>query len=371
MTKSKCFFALIAATIGFFNLIPSASANPLPPETLKAAREYFQQQQIDPAWLRQLSPSNTAAYLNKSVYAHCVNGSISVPLDTLFQDCEATCFGYAHVLRGLLEALGYQTRFVHLHNIPNQGNHTALEIKINGKWRFLDPTFGAYFTTDGTPDGDLLSLQEVIRHDLASLQTKVVATQKTRPLSNQSINTLYGAPFLHPYMRLVNYLVAEQISYGDQSEYLNLDIPIQLKNGYGSFGLKQPAPLQELEKGWLNITNQSLRDEDLLNDVSYNSSFLSLSPTTRITTLSLSGLTPGKPHKLRVLFYNYYDGGEIEILQIGKSVKNLMIEPVTLGKGTHFYEGAFIPHRSNAVYLIRQKKENRLSRLFGVTVEEQ
>lgn len=50
-----------------------------------------------------------------------------------------------------------EMRRVALFRIPLQQNHTASEIKINGKFIFFDPTFGVYFTAK---DGRFLSIAE-------------------------------------------------------------------------------------------------------------------------------------------------------------------------------------------------------------------
>ncbi len=142
-----------------------------------------------------------------------------------------------------------------------------------------------------------------------------------------------------------------------------------LDNDYAQFGVRALVDIKDLEKNWLEITNARLRDDDLLNDTSYNASFLSPAPNTKTTTLSLYELTPNKKYKLKLLFYHYYDEGRIEINQIGKSVKNLMLTPITQPKGAHFYEGYFIPYRSNIVLQIRQTKDRQLSRLFGVEIQ--
>ena len=68
----------------------------------------------------------------------------------------------------MLEYLGHQTRYVNFHNIPQQGNHSAVEVLIDSKWGFLDPTFGAYFTKNGFATGDLLSLNEIFLHGVSS-----------------------------------------------------------------------------------------------------------------------------------------------------------------------------------------------------------
>ncbi len=57
--------------------------------------------------------------------------------------------------------------------------------------------------------------------------------------------------------------------------YLNLDIPVTLDNDYAQFGVRALVDIKDLEKNWLEITNARLRDDDLLNDTSYNASFLS------------------------------------------------------------------------------------------------
>ncbi len=171
-------------------------ASPLSEQARAAADQWYADNKVSPTQLMTRRGNEIAAYLNKAVYAHCVNGSNNAQINKLFQTCETTCFGYAYVLRGLLENLGYQTRFVHLHNIPQQGNHTAMEVLIDEKWRFFDPTFGVYFTNNGRADGEILSLNDIIKNDLPTLN------KKFRPRKKQSHN--FSPQRKNSIMRLIS-----------------------------------------------------------------------------------------------------------------------------------------------------------------------
>jgi len=60
-------------------------------------------------------------------------------------------------IQALFKEIGIPTRSVHLWTVPIQGGHVAVELFINGKWMFFDPTFGLYFEAgNGVP----LSLEE-------------------------------------------------------------------------------------------------------------------------------------------------------------------------------------------------------------------
>lgn len=79
----------------------------------------------------------------------------------------ASC-GWRQVLMAdLFKQIGIESRAVNFYNVPFQGNHTAIELLIHGKWMFFDPTFGTYFERAG--GGAPLSAAEV-----RSLWPKVV-----------------------------------------------------------------------------------------------------------------------------------------------------------------------------------------------------
>lgn len=61
----------------------------------------------------------------------------------------ASC-GWRQVLMAdLFKQIGIESRAVNFFNVPFQGNHTAIELLIDGKWMFFDPTFGVYFERPG------------------------------------------------------------------------------------------------------------------------------------------------------------------------------------------------------------------------------
>ncbi|WP_210485555.1 calcium-binding protein [Microvirga antarctica] len=73
-------------------------------------------------------------------YGPVPTGAENVP-DVLAASC-----GWRQILMTeLFKEIGIKSRAVNFYNVPFQGNHTAVELNINGKWMFFDPTFGTYF----------------------------------------------------------------------------------------------------------------------------------------------------------------------------------------------------------------------------------
>jgi len=58
----------------------------------------------------------------------------------------------------LFQEIGIKERQVNFYDVPFQGGHTCVELFINNKWMFFDPTFGTYF--ESVNGGNPLSIQE-------------------------------------------------------------------------------------------------------------------------------------------------------------------------------------------------------------------
>ena len=127
-----------------------------------AIEKWYANQGIDVSAFKELPADEIAKRLNKAVFGFCRHGNEPEDLTKMFSNCIGLCGGYSYVLKELLEYLCYQTRYINFYNIPQQGNHTAIEVKIDGKWSFLDPTFGNFFSKDASVSSSIMSIKDVI-----------------------------------------------------------------------------------------------------------------------------------------------------------------------------------------------------------------
>lgn len=121
-------------------VLAAGHVSPIDSAGRKAARFWLDRQGIDFSKLKTMSPSERAARPNQAVYDFCENGHADTPngVNDLYKTCATACGGISYVLRGLLEATGDRTRYAQFYNIPNQGNHTPVEVDLgNGHWGFL------------------------------------------------------------------------------------------------------------------------------------------------------------------------------------------------------------------------------------------
>lgn len=70
----------------------------------------------------------------------------------------ASCGWREWLTTTLFDEIGIQERQVNFYDVPFQGGHTCLELYIDNKWMFFDPTFGIYFESKN--GGDPLSIEE-------------------------------------------------------------------------------------------------------------------------------------------------------------------------------------------------------------------
>ena len=148
---------------------------------------------------------------------------------------------------------------MNLYNVPIQGNHTAVEVLVDGQWAFYDPTFGAYFTAEGDVEGPILSLEDVASgHSVDSLESLVnQASGDRQNVAFAILGALFSERFEHPSMSLNYYQMAESISRLEPGEFVILDIPIFLTDaGTATVGDMTAADRAAGEAAWLAATNQ-------------------------------------------------------------------------------------------------------------------
>lgn len=279
-------------------------------EHLSRATEWFATNGLNLEQFTLASQTERARAATYLAWEHCVVGDDTPDdLNDLYAHCVTTCGGITYVAEGFAEAMGLRTRRANLYNIPQQGNHTALEILVNGRWSFFDPTFGAFFTENGEADDRALGLWEVAK--ATDIESHVV--QATREGVDKALSTaIWSGVFDHPFMDLRNYQIAETITQGDPEEVLFLNIPI--RNGE-SIGKLLSTDRAELSKGWLDYTNGTLRDEIRVNDTSYASYLISNSGAQRTTIVTIKKVDPRQSGCLSVRFYNPHT--RPQYLQVG------------------------------------------------------
>lgn len=277
-----------------------------------------------------------AKILTAHVFGVCSSEPQTGSMIDLFENCKTACGGYSYVLRSLLEYLGYQTRYANMHNIPQQGNHTAVEVLIEGEWAFLDPTFGAFFSENGEASGPLMSLSQIVKDGIKSHNVfrvrnrgvnhiekpldEIFTNEKdlTDPLKNGTGTLLVSS-----------YLRTEQIEYGSKEILLPLEIPIVLDGkNMASFGTLSDLSFELLQEIWLTQTNERLNDEITKNDVSFNTSFLYNNSGPKITFLRISNLQPKTRYNIFLNFFTNEKSLKVQITNIGKYTSHNFSNPV-------------------------------------------
>lgn len=350
--------------------LPSLETTALPPAAIAAARSWYVSAGVDLRDMERLSVDDRARRLTQAVYAHCEQGNQTVSdLNDLFEDCVAACGGYSYVLRGLLEATGAQTRYVNLYNIPNQGNHTAVEVNLGDRWAFYDPTFGAYFTRDGQPDGPALVLNEIVAgfssQELEGLVNQAV--DRTAQFDSEPLTALFSGTFDHTYMTLENYQLAEARSRLDARELVVLDIPLTIESGSVSIGDFNAESVGDAQAAWLAQTNAILLDDDLANDISYVSHELSNVRAERITTVTVSNVQPGQRYEISLVLFGR-EGQEIQISAMGRSAfyggRNL----VRMSASRSVETARFVAVEDTAQFAIRNFNQTGIVRMLAIEV---
>lgn len=346
----------------------SQETQPLPESAHIAARAWLEREGVDIEALRSLPVDERARRLTQAVYSYCEHGLQTVNrIEDLYVNCATACGGYSYVLRGLLEATGARTRYVNLYNIPNQGNHTAVEVELDGHWGFYDPTFGAYFTRDGSADGEILSLVDVVAGlSGAALDEHVLQSRnQSEAWLETDLDTLFSEPFEHPFMSLANYQIAEALSRDDPREMVILDVTLRFEEGRAALGLIDDESLEAAQSAWLTHTNALLNDANVSNDISFNTSLISNAGLQRLTMITLTGAEPGARYTLRLNLF----APAATSLQISPLSRTAVYTGDTIfeiGGGRTLTVAEFIASEPVVQFALRNLDEHGRAHLFGI-----
>lgn len=346
---------------------------PIPSSGQLAATNWLEQNAYDLDLIRALPLAERSARLNQAVYDFCEGGTASSPPDIndLFKNCKTACGGFSYVLRAMLEATGARTRYVNLLNIPQQGNHTGVEVRIDDDWAYFDPTFGAYFTENGTVDGRVLGLSEIASStQKINLEDKVLQASNTRmDVINSPLETLYAETFQHAYMDLQNYQLPEFLSYGDPREMILLEVDVRLQDRRARIGNLEAADFQSLSNGWLADTNAILLNDDFTDDTSYNASMLWGRNRPSMTVVALDNATIGEGGLISLIFWN---GAKtdvtLQIMPMGKTLSLRANRFATLPTGRSRLDIPYRAQERNARFALRNTEEAGVIYLFGIEV---
>lgn len=289
------------ATMAIMTLWLSACSDtpePEPPSieiaavTVPGPQSWFARHGTDTETITALPANERILRLNQAVYADCEPGSTET-LDELFENCRAACGGISWLLRQLLEETGLETRYANLYNIPNQGNHTVVEVNTDDGWVMVDPTFGTWFEQDGR----VLDLEDLASRRFDANDTVRAAPNEQRSWKTEPIEQLYSHVFDAAHMSLDHYNNAEAYWFGGEDEMSILSVPLRPSQSYGNFSADTYA---DFRSQWYKATNRLLLDDDPTNDVSFVASQIYSKLRPSVTILKLEGVEPGKIYALSV-----------------------------------------------------------------------
>ena len=366
--------------LGIIFNISSLEAHTFSLKEKKAAENWLINQGISNEQLEKISKSEIAKRLLKEVYLFCTNETPYVTnVIDLFENCRTSCGGYSYLLRGILEHLGFQTRYANFHNIQIQGNHTGVEVKINGYWGFLDPTFGVFFTKDNLVEGKLLSAFEL--HNLKSLKSSNIFRVKNREqksFSGLNLNLLFTNKKINSeplrsgnsILYVDDYKKSEQVDYRDKRHLLPLEIPLKLDGeGKKSFGSIEKLSLNLLEKEWLLETNKTLNDNDIFNDISYNSRLINNLSQEKISIVKILNIENLDNYEITFNLFAINNDAVVQINKLGKNNYLNIPKEITLNKGSNFITGNFSSELNQLNIMIRAIDKSNI-RLLGIKVNK-
>jgi hypothetical protein len=317
--------------------------------------------------------------LNHIVFNHCSNTQPHTGQknkNELFEVCRTSCAGYAYVLRGLFAVYGIKTRYANLYNLPGQGNHTMVEAEIHpGKWALFDPTFGAFFSSNGRVNGTPLSLEEIRFNLTPESLSKHIFTAKKNNSATGNIKNLYEkSVFDYPYMKIQSYLSAEIAAPAGLNLTVPLTLPLNVVKGRATAGVLNAKTIQEGEAGFLAWTNSALSNNDPSDDTSYLFHILGdySSYFRSMNVISLTGLRIGTVYDLNISGFSNGDI-EIQVVDIGRNLvlNSILPEKLTAGR-EYLLHRKFRAHSESAqLVVILNGPQRSLAYIFGVSVGEE
>ena len=300
-----------------------------------AAVEFIDRYDVLKNW--KVSDKNSlelAIRLNAIVFSHCENKSPHTgkeDINQLFRVCRTSCGGYSYVLRGLLEAYGLKTRYLNLYNMPNQGNHTAVEVLIGNQWIFLDPTFGTIFPSRKADFSALMTIDEV-RYHFSRENIQKGSTTALRKSGENYVDGFMTLPmgeiykrnsFDFAYMKAENYLLAETTAFVGRTLPLPFLLNIDMAGSRYIIGDVDAKKKEEAEAYFLVETNKKYMDRTLENDISYKFKNIGVhgKEYQNIPILKFKNLKVDSEYKIRVVGYNSKGDFQIALRSIGRELK--------------------------------------------------
>lgn len=350
-----------------------------------AIEKWYANQGIDVSAFKELPADEIAKRLNKAVFGFCRHGNEPEDLTKMFSNCIGLCGGYSYVLKELLEYLCYQTRYINFYNIPQQGNHTAIEVKIDGKWSFLDPTFGNFFSKDASVSSSIMSIKDVIlSKNLNGINVFRVINREELSFTNP-LNKLYtnekkisepltnGIGWLFPSSYAKSEQVQPAYSKSSKNLLLPLEIPLDMnfKNKV-SFGTLKKLNIEDYEKMWIAQTNDTINDDLIFNDISYQTSKLNGYSNRSLTILKITNIKANQLYNISLNLNAKESGSIVQFTNIGKSIKHNAIDPIELFNiGSQIVNIKFKSNSDYALFLIRSPTNpNKYVRLYGIEISE-
>ncbi len=251
-----------------------------------------------------------AKIINYAVYNSCILSSHNLApseINQLFYDCKTQCGGYSYVMEHVLSFYGVNNRRVNIYNVPQVGNHTAVEVEVaDGIWSFFDPTYGTYFVSEGQPYPASLS-------DIGqSFDVEDLKNGARQALLNRTgfAKYEYKNEFTDEYMNVENYISFEQIEFVGETVARPLVIPIDLASGsFQTRILENDSTEQEFVDNWLAYTYETLNDDDPLNNTSFVAGFLTYDRKD-ISIVRIDNMQPNTEYRFR---FQYFTSNEMTL----------------------------------------------------------
>lgn len=180
--------------------------------------------------------------------------------------CNGACGLQANYLIAFMDDWGFNTRLINFYNVPNQGNHTAVEVQLEGSWRLLDPTFGLFFVNS---QHEIAATDEVLNGEASA--RAVGPTSALRFIEDSSYlgEHLNPGELDHMFWSPDNYSKAEAVFPVGLEPLpevsLRIEVPVD-----GPFPTQERCmePGSECDSEWLDATNRTLQNRNPSDDVS-------------------------------------------------------------------------------------------------------
>jgi hypothetical protein len=176
------------------------------------------------------------------------------------------------LVRSVFEGNDAQVRRVSFFDIPVQVGHAAPELFIDGAWRFFDPTFGLFFSTEEAPSVPLSIDEARARYPHIQIMRADVEAWQQERLSMSDLLTSLNAGSLYTVIPL-----------NEATNTLHPEVPVDVVQTYFSSKMaryektdhfQQPifVDLSRSEKGNLGTVDKSFADlSSAFHETSYGS----------------------------------------------------------------------------------------------------